>query len=234
MTPRIGISHCAHLADYLEAIRRAGGEPHVIQAASGAPASVLETIDGLLLTGGADVDPALYGEARHSSVEPAEPGRDEFELALVRLAVERDLPVLAICRGVQVLNVALGGSLVQDIPSQTPGTRAHSVADTPITWAHDVWVSKGSRLWQAMQERLNEDAECQVNSRHHQAVNRVAGGFEVSATAPDGLVEAIERPASRFCVGVQWHPENFWRTGEFRCLFEAFVGACERRSGGPR
>jgi putative glutamine amidotransferase len=229
MTPRIGISHCAHLADYVEAVRRAGGDPHVLEPGPAAPARALEMIDGLLLTGGADVDPALYGEARHPSVAAAEPGRDAFELALVRLAVDRDLPVLAICRGVQVLNVALGGSLVQDVPSQTPGAVAHSVTDTPITWAHEVWVSKGSRLWQAMQERLNEDAECQVNSRHHQAVARVAEGFEVSATAPDGLTEAIERPASRFCVGVQWHPENFWRTGEFRCLFEAFVAACEHR-----
>jgi putative glutamine amidotransferase len=226
MAPRIGITRCAHLADYLEAIRRAGGEPHVIDPASGAPAGVLETIDGLLLTGGADVDPALYGEAPHPSVERVEAGRDEFELALVRLAVERDLPVLGLCRGVQVMNVAFGGSLVQDVPSQTPGTITHAVADAPITAAHEVWVSKGSRLWQALQERLNEDETCEVNSRHHQAVGRVAEGFEVSATAPDGLIEAIERPASRFCLGVQWHPENFWRTGEFRCLFEAFVAAC--------
>lgn len=228
MTPRIGITHCAHLADYVEAIRRAGGEPHVIEPATGAPARVLDTIDGLLLTGGADVDPVRYGEARHPSVKDAEAGRDEFEIALARLAVERDVPVLGLCRGVQVLNVAFGGSLVQDIPTQTPGALAHAVADTPITCAHEVWVSKGSRLWQALQERLNEDDACEVNSRHHQAVGRVAEGFEASATAPDGLVEAIERPGLRFCVGVQWHPENFWRTGEFRCLFEAFVEACGR------
>ncbi len=229
MTPRIGITLCAHLADYVEAIRRAGGEPLVVEPAAGAPGRAVETIDGLLLTGGADIDPALYGEARHPTVEPAEAGRDAFEIALVRLAVARDVPVLGVCRGVQVLNVAFGGGLVQDVPGQTPGAVAHAVTDTPVTWAHDVWVSKGSRLWQAMQERLNEDAECRVNSRHHQAVGRVAEGFDAVATAPDGLIEAIERPASRFCVGVQWHPENFWRTGEFRCLFEAFVNACERR-----
>jgi len=228
MTPRIGITHCAHLADYVEAIRRGGGEPHVIEPATGVPARVLDTIDGLLLTGGADVDPARYGEARHPSGEDAEAGRDEFEIALARLAVERDVPVLGLCRGVQVLNVAFGGSLVQDIPTQTPGALAHAVADTPITCAHEVWVSKGSRLWQALQERLNEGDACEVNSRHHQAVGRVAEGFEASATAPDGLVEAIERPELRFCIGVQWHPENFWRTGEFRCLFEAFVDACSR------
>jgi len=228
MTPRIGITHCSHLADYVEAIRRAGGEPHVIEPATGSPSGVLETIDGLLLTGGADVDPAHYGETRHPSVEDAEPGRDAFEIALARLAAERDVPVLGLCRGAQVLNVAFGGSLVQDIPTQTPGDVAHAVSDTPITWAHEVWVSKGSRLWQALQERLTEDDSCKVNSRHHQAVGRVADGFEASATSPDGLVEAIERPASRFCVGVQWHPENFWRTGEFRCLFEAFVEACGR------
>jgi putative glutamine amidotransferase len=226
MNPRIGVTRCAHLADYVEAIRRAGGDPQIIDRDAGQPDEVVRSLDGLLLTGGADVDPARYGETRHPSVEDAETGRDEFELGISRTAVARNLPLLGLCRGAQVLNVALGGTLVQDIPSQTGGDIAHAVSDTPVTIAHEVWVAKGSRLWQALQERLNEDDACEVNSRHHQAVARVADGFDVSATAPDGVIEAVERSAARFCVGVQWHPENFWRTGEFRCLFEAFVDAC--------
>lgn len=228
MSPRIGITHCAHLADYVEAVRRAGGDPRVIDPGAGEPADVMGTIDGLLLTGGADVNPALYGETRHQMVEDAEPGRDEYEMALSRLAVVRNIPVLGLCRGAQVLNVAMGGTLVQDIPTQVPDALSHTVTDTPITLGHEIWVSRGSGLWRALEERLSEDDVCEVNSRHHQAVARLADGFEVSATAPDGVIEAIERPGLRFCIGVQWHPENFWRTGEFRCLFEAFVEACRR------
>jgi len=226
MAPRIGVTACEHLPDYLEAVRRAGGDPHVLEPGSGTAGGLLEGLDGLMLTGGRDVDPKLFGERRHSSTEDAEPGRDEFEVTLVREAVARDLPVLAICRGLQVMNVALGGTLVQDIPSMITGAEPHDVGDTPITFAHEVWVTRGSTLWRALEERLADEA-CRVNSRHHQAVRKVADGLEVSATSPDGIVEGLERSASRFCVGVQWHPENFWRTGEFRPLFEAFVTACE-------
>jgi putative glutamine amidotransferase len=124
----------------------------------------------------------------------------------------------------QVLNVAMGGSLIQDVPSEIAGALAHSVVEPRFAIAHEVWVSKGSRLWSIMEEQLDGES-LQVNSRHHQAVRRVAPGFEVSATAPDGVIEAIERLGSRYCLAVQWHPENFWRTGEFRALFETFVGA---------
>jgi putative glutamine amidotransferase len=190
----------------------------------------LTGIDGLMLTGGGDVAPSRYGEAAHATVEEAEPGRDEFEIALILAARARNLPILAICRGIQVLNVACGGTLVQDIPSQIVGALSHSLPvpqHQPYELAHEVWVDKDSLLARLMRERLVDEA-LEVNSRHHQAVKAVARGFVVSATAPDGVIEVIEDPSARFCLGVQWHPENFFRTGEFRALFEGFMEAAAR------
>ena len=228
MPPVIGISPCRLLADYVESVRRAGGEPRVFDIAAESPAQAVLTLDGLLLTGGADIDPARYGAEAHPATRLAEPGRDAFEIEIAERALDRNLPLLSICRGVQVLNVARGGTLVQDIPTQISGALDHSV-DTPLyAIAHEVWLARGSRLWTLLEEKLAEGDVSQVNSRHHQAVNRVAEGFEVAATAPDGVIEAIERPGAHFCIGVQWHPENFWRTGEFRPLFEEFVAACEK------
>jgi len=192
----------------------------------------IEGASGLLLTGGDDVAPSRYGEEPHATVvSDSDAGRDEFELALVREARARDLPIFAICRGVQVLNVACGGTLVQDIPSYVTGAVRHSLPVPPNTaysLAHEVWIEKDSLLARLMGERLSGQDSCDVNSRHHQAVKDVAAGFRVSATAPDGVIEAIEDPAVRFCLGVQWHPENFWRTGEFRPLFEGFLEEASR------
>jgi putative glutamine amidotransferase len=210
------------MADYLESVKRAGGEAIEVAAGGEPPEAVIGRVNGLLLTGGGDVDPEIYGEPRHATYEPSEPGRDAFEIALARAAVAAGLPVLAICRGMQVLNVAMGGTLVQDIPTEVAGALNHSVTEPRAAIAHEVWVSKGSRLWTIMQDHLDGES-LQVNSRHHQAAKRVAQGFEVSATAPDGVVEAIEQTGDAYCVAVQWHPENFWRTGEFRELFESFV-----------
>jgi putative glutamine amidotransferase len=188
----------------------------------------LNGIDGLMLTGGDDVAPSRYGETAHDSVVEAEPGRDEFEIALVTTARARQLPLFAICRGIQVMNVACGGTLVQDIPSEVHGALPHSLTVPPnqsYSLAHEVWLDQDTLLCRLMCERLSDADACEVNSRHHQAIKALAPGFKVSATAPDGVIEAIEDPAQRFCIGVQWHPENFWRTGEFRPLFEGFVEA---------
>ena len=223
----IGITSCRKLEDYKQSILHVGGEVRIVDA-SMAIDEALTGIDGLLLTGGDDVAPGRYGEAPHPTVVEAEPGRDEFELALVKAARDRHLPVLAICRGIQVLNVAFGGTLVQDIPSQVSGALPHTLKippNEPYTLAHEVWLEKGSLLSNLMGERLSDVDACEVNSRHHQAVKTVATGFKVSATAPDGVIEAIEDPTAEFCLGVQWHPENFWRTGEFRPLFEGFIAA---------
>ena len=186
---------------------------------------MIGTIDGLLLTGGGDVDPILYGEERHESVRDAEPGRDRFEIDLARRAMDADLPMLAICRGSQVLNVAAGGTLVQDIPSAIESDLPHSINIPKDIVAHDVEVAAGSVLERALGRAVRGGHRCAVNSRHHQSVGTLGAPLVATATAPDGVIEGIESPAARFCVGVQWHPENFWRTGEFRPLFDAFVAA---------
>ena len=224
----IGISPCRKLEDYRQAILHVGGEPRILDPSMPIE-QALAGIDGLMLTGGDDVAPSRYGEQAHPTVVEAEAGRDEFEIGLINSARARQLPILAICRGVQMLNVACGGTLLQDIPSQMTGALPHSLPVPPnlaYSLAHEVWVEKDSLLSKLMRERLADDT-CEVNSRHHQAVKDVARGFRVSATAPDGVIEAIEDPAAPFCLGVQWHPENFFRTGEFRSLFEGFVEAAQ-------
>src|SRR6266850_825174 len=226
--PVIAIAPCSKLPDYEESVRRAGGEVRVLNPAVDAPADAIGSVQGLLLTGGGDVRPDLYGAAAHPTFDPAEPGRDDYEIALVRLALERDLPVFAICRGVQLLNVARGGTLIQDIADEVGTTVNHRVPMPPHSIAHDVWIESGSLLERLMGERFEAGDAWPVNSRHHQAPKTLGEGFIATATAPDGVIEAIEHPARRFCLGVQWHPENFWRTGEFRNLFEGFVEACRR------
>jgi putative glutamine amidotransferase len=186
-------------------------------------------LNGVLLTGGGDIDPVLYGEDRHQTVEDAEPGRDEFEIDLARRALAANLPLLAICRGAQVLNVAVGGTLIQDIPSSVTSDLSHAVRTTPATVAHDVSITPGSRLHEALGASVGTSTGCRVNSRHHQSVGRLGHGLVVTATASDGIVEAIEQPDARFCLGIQWHPENFWRTGEFKSLFDSFVAAARER-----
>ena len=224
--PVIAIAPCSKLPDYEESVRRAGGDARVLNAAADSPPDVIGAVHGLLLTGGGDVRPDLYGAAPHATFDPAEPGRDEYEIALVRLALEKDLPVFAICRGVQLLNVARGGTLIQHIPDEVGTTVNHRVPTPPHSIAHEVWIESRSLLERLMGERFEAGEACPVNSRHHQAPKDLGEGLIASATAPDGVIEAIEDPSRRFCLGVQWHPENFWRTGEFRTLFEGFVQAC--------
>jgi putative glutamine amidotransferase len=226
--PLIGIAPAAQTADYESSVHRAGGETRVLDTLGDDPARVVQEIDGLLLTGGNDVDPSLFGETPHETYHAAEAGRDTHEIALVRKALEAKLPIFAICRGLQVMNVAFGGTLLQDIPTSVPGAVTHQVPMPKFAVAHEVWVNRGSLLWTLAEERLENVDTLGVNSRHHQAVKEVAPGFIVSATSPDGVIEAIERPGGSFCLGVQWHPENFWRTGEFRELFEGFVKAATK------
>jgi putative glutamine amidotransferase len=228
MPPIIAISRNKQLHDYEEAVRRAGGEARVLDQTADSPADVIRGVGGLLLSGGGDVLPSLYGAEAHPTFSAAEDGRDAYELDLVRRALDADLPVFAICRGIQVLNVARGGTLVQDIPDELQTTIEHSIRIPPVHIAHDAWMTPDSLLERLMRPLEHGDA-CPVNSRHHQAVKDLGNGLVTVATAPDGVIEAIEDPSKRFCLGVQWHPENFYRTGEFSTLFEGFVRAASTR-----
>ena len=225
----IAIAQNRKMEDYLESVRRAGGEPVEVIVGNEAPEQILARVDGLMLTGGGDVDPKLYGEAPHPTFQAAETGRDEFEIALARAAVASGIPLLAICRGMQVLNVAMGGTLVQDIPSQITGALDHQVPQPRAHVVHEVWVAKDSKLSALLADHMEDGETCHVNSRHHQSVKQAAKGFDVTATSPDGVIEAMEKPDAPFCIAVQWHPENFWRTGEFRELFEGLVQAASAR-----
>lgn len=206
--------------EYARAVEKAGGVPLLL--APGSPAkAVLDRLDGLLLSGGSDIDPTLYGQAPHPTSQWKRE-RDDFELALTHGALERDVPVLAICRGQQVLNVAAGGTLVQDIPSQQPHAGPHYPKGVD-RWhiAHEVDVLPGTRL----REILGQDVLA-VNSFHHQAVDALAPGLRLAARGRDGIVEAIESPNHRFVIGVQWHPEAMWnREPDHQELFRGFIAA---------
>jgi putative glutamine amidotransferase len=222
--PIIGVTRCSKLDDYIASVEQTGARARVLEVTE-SPRKVLAEIDGVLLTGGGDVDPVFYGDARHPATEDAEPGRDEFEIDLARRAMESAVPVLAICRGAQVLNVAAGGTLVQDIPTAIDSGLPHSVTEPKNLECHDISIDAGSKLSRVLGPNAAAACSCRVNSRHHQSVGRPGNGLVVSARAADGVIEAIEKSDHPFCIGVQWHPENFWQSGEFAPLFEAFVSA---------
>jgi putative glutamine amidotransferase len=224
--PVIAIARCRKPTDYELAVRSAGGTPWIVDQSASA-SDVVRAAAGILLAGGGDVAPALYGEQPHPTFDPSGPGRDLYEIELVTRAREADIPIMAICRGVQLLNVALGGTLVQDIPSELDDAIEHRFAAPPnpaSLLAHTIAVQADSRLGQVLGARAR-GGRLDVNSRHHQAIKKLGDGLLVTATAVDGVIEAVEDPNRRFLVGVQWHPENFWRTGEFAPLFEAFIAA---------
>jgi putative glutamine amidotransferase len=207
--------------NYAESVVAAGGVPVMLPHEPDLAERYLGMIDGLMVTGGAfDVDPALFGAtARHPTVTLKQQ-RTGFELAMMRGALERDLPMLGICGGQQLLNVVLGGSLIQHIPDQIPGSLAHEQAKPGTEPSHEVLVNPGTAL-----HAVVGTARFLVNSSHHQAVDRVAPGALVNAVAPDGVIEGIELPGKRFCIGVQWHPEYALSPADTR-LMDAFVRAC--------
>ena len=203
-------------ASYADAVAEAGGEP-VLLPTGAVSAEVIGRLDGLMVAGGADVDPARYGQAADPSTTVLRPERDESELTVLRAALDRDLPILAVCRGMQLLNVALGGDLVQHLPD-VEHTGVHDPG-AGLYHLRDVRTEPGSQL----NRLLGPTAP--VACHHHQALARIAPGLTPSAWAEDGVVEAIEAVGRRFCLGVQWHPEE----GADRRLFAAQVAAARNR-----
>jgi len=198
-------------AAYVKAVERAGGRPVLIPPSQDGIAETLDAVDGLLFSGGSDLDPDLYEQEPHNETVGVVRERDRAELALLEAALARDMPVLAVCRGSQVLNVARGGDLVQHLPDVV-GDEKHK--HTPGTFAdHDVTLEDGTRLAALLGERAP------VKSHHHQGFGRVGDGLRVAAYAEDGTIEAVEDPSHRFALGVLWHPE----AGEDMKLFEELV-----------
>jgi putative glutamine amidotransferase len=226
-SPTIAVAPARKMDDYREALRAAGIAQHELVYEQDAPDAVVARHRGVMLLGGGDVDPALYGETTHARTEIVAAPRDAYEIALVKAAIARDLPIFAICRGIQLLNVALGGTLVQDIPTEVVQHLDHDPKVGPAMIGHYVEVTPGTRLAELIAADIEGDGYCAVNSRHHQAIKRVAEGLKVTASSVDGVIEAVERPWSRFCLAVQWHPENFWQSGRFQGLFRGFLEAAQ-------
>jgi len=207
---------------YVESLRRAGAVPVLIPPQPENAADIVEGLDGILLAGGDDCDPEIFGEERHPSVEPMDPRRQSNDLTLARLARERGIPTFGICLGVQVMNVAAGGSLIQDIASSVETDIDHA-SEPSDRHRHEVILEHGTHTAEILHHH-----ELNVNSSHHQAIGRVADGLRVTAHAPDGVIEGLEDPAHPFYVGVQWHPEDMPGENSASVLFQAFVEAARK------
>lgn len=214
---------------YIEELRKVGGVPWVIPLIPHDPdtlGAIFERLDGVFITGGVDVDPCCYGEEKTCLCGTTDRDRDAVEIALLRHALTRNLPVLAVCRGIQILNVACGGTLYQDVMAQVPAALKHDYFPTPEQpsrkyLAHDVTVQRDSRLGHIL-----GDARVPVNSMHHQAIKTLAPNLAATAHAPDGIIEAVEGTGAQYLVAVQWHPEELTETqpGMAR-LFRTFADA---------
>ena len=210
--------------DYLDSVARSGALPMLLPLTDHEAAweEMLRRIDGLLLIGGGDVEPAEYGEEKLPFCGETTPLRDKMELYLCRRALEKDLPILAICRGHQILNCALGGTLYQDIAAQYGDALKHPCYQQKKDQVHAVTAEKDSLLY-----KITGMETMRVNSRHHQGIKDLGRGLRVNARAEDGLIEGVEYPGKKFVLGVQWHPESLsdYRE-EAQKLFNAFVEAC--------
>jgi putative glutamine amidotransferase len=214
---------------YIEELRKVGAVPWVIPLIPHDPGTLQEIfnrLDGVFITGGVDVDPNRYGEEKTPLCGTIDPDRDAVEIALLQHALKQQLPVLAVCRGIQILNVTCGGTLYQDVSAQVPAALKHDYFPTPAQpsrkyLAHDVTVKPGSRL-----NRILGDAVVPVNSMHHQAIKDLAPNLAATSFAPDGIIEGVEGIDSQYLVAVQWHPEELTEThaGMAR-LFTTFTAA---------
>jgi putative glutamine amidotransferase len=229
VTNRFGFLSSEVKEAYTQAVARAGGMPVIIPL--GLPEAGLREsltrLDGLLLTGGGDIAPERYDSRPHPLVAEVDRGRDQEEIQLFHDAMQMELPILGICRGLQVINVASGGTLYEDILDQRPDSFKHQYSiEKPRTYlAHTVQLDGSGRL-----PSILGGPEIQVNSLHHQGIRRLAPGLEATACAPDGLIEAIEVPDHRFALAVQWHPEWMQDDAGMRRLFEEFVRAASEHA----
>lgn len=209
--------------NYCGAVVRADGLPVLLPHEEQLSGSYLDCIHGLIVTGGNfDVDPGLFGAAERHETVKTKHRRTRFEMVITQGALERDMPILGICGGQQLLHVALGGSLIQHIPDEVKNPLAHEQPNPRDEAGHEITVRKGSRL-----HRIVGTDTLPVNSAHHQAAKDEPEGVVVNAVAPDGVIEGIEVPSKRFCIGVQWHPEFVISDGDRR-LFDAFVAAARQ------
>ena len=234
MKPIIGVSAAVNAARnsiigklYIKAICDAGGVPVLLPCLDDAETldSYVTLCDGFFFTGGSDVDPARYGESVHEACGQIYDFRDEYELALFDRAFRSAKPILGICRGIQLINVALGGSLYQDIPSERPSQISHRQSEPETTPSHSVNITNGTPLYALVgSERMK------ANSFHHQAIKKLGRGLEVMATADDGIVEAVYSLGEQYIRGYQWHPERLFQSDEQnRLLFVDFIDACNRK-----
>jgi putative glutamine amidotransferase len=215
-------------ARYVDAVKDLGGIPFVLPITEDPKlqAELLRRIDGLLITGsGPDLDPRLYGEHRKARFKIMSRQRSAFELGLAKQAMKLDRPILGICGGLQLLNVAMGGSLIQDIASQIRGALTHRQETAATRVSHPVRITRGTHLHKILRTDL-----LKVNSSHHQASKKIAPGWIVNAVATDGIIEGLESPRHRFAIGVQWHPEFLYQKDEAsRRLFKSFLQQSSRR-----
>ena len=206
--------------NYVASVRRAGGLPILLPHEPEQTEDYLDRIDGLVVTGGAfDIDPSLFGAANRHPTVTTKDRRTQFEWAVTKAAIQRSMPVLAICGGLQLLNVVLGGTLIQHIPDEVENPLAHEQPNPRTEPGHKVRLARGTML-----HEICGVEELAVNSAHHQAAKTVGAGVVINATSEDGVIEGIEDPRLGFCLGVQWHPEYSISVGDDR-IFDAFVAA---------
>ena len=224
VTSRNPVMRLAAPLNYLRAISDAGGVAAVCFPHQQDAEQLARAFDGLLVVGGPDINPAVYGQTAHPEAKPVAVEQDDFEIAMIRAFAERERPVLGVCRGLQLLNVAYGGTLHQHLPD-LGGSVTHRASETEFAAEHGLEFDEDSRIAALVRAARADIGGVTINSFHHQAADKLGGGLRVAARAADGIVEAVEHPDHPFLVGVQWHPESMQERAEQRALFTGLLAA---------